>query len=635
MCGFGAILRTDGAEIPGHWLDAVDALVCHRGPDGHRRWCGTGGPGGRVRVAMTHHRLAIIDPADGAQPMVARPHGDERDSIAVAFNGCIYNHREVREELRRSGYRFATDHSDTEVLLHGWRQWGKAIIDHIEGMYAAAIWCGESGSLHLLRDPFGQKPLYEAELALGAGSVKIVSSSALAVAHVLALAQGAASPRIDFTPPLLTGYLRFGHLPPDGDTPWVSPDGCSRVRSVPRSSRLGADVSAGIDAEHDSIGRMGRRADLVAALEEALSACVQSVLESDVPLGCLLSGGVDSSIVAALARRHAGSLHTFCLRMPDPRYDESAYAARVAQALGCEHETIDAPDHAAEDLLAVLQTLGLPFGDSSILPTTWLCRAVRRRVHVALTGDGGDELCFGYDRHRAAAWPARLAPIAGLIPRSSGASAHPRSALHRFHRLVGLARDWRFVGLRAWRSIFDHRQLVALLGKHVDEPSPLRASGAASAVRQEDLDAYLPGDLLVKSDTASMAHALELRAPMLERRFAAAALAIAPSSHLAGGRKGLLRALARRVVPSCDADRPKSGFAVPLDAWFREDFGGLGSLLGAIVGDHRSWQALPIEPRAVDALLAEHREGNAQHAQRLFVLLSLGAFMRHAEVTSP
>lgn len=626
MCGIGGILRTDGGTIPDAWLDAMDARIRHRGPDGHGRFRDRvtidASPARKVvEVALVHRRLSIIDPADGAQPMVSpRGRTDGEGLVAVVFNGCIYNHRELRRELERDGRRFVTDHSDTEVLIHGHREWGAGLRERLEGMYAYAIWDHGAASLSLARDRFGEKPLYFR--VRGAGGAEPDSTV------TFCSARGALADGEDDAGPCgaerLERYLRRGFGWGDGPgapgrgTRRVFAGGAFRFDAAGGGRALPPPPLPAVSGDGDAID-----------VEGLLDRAVARRLEADVPLGCFLSGGVDSSLIACFAKRHRPELRTFSVRMPDPRYDESAYAERVAAHLATDHTTLDVAMRPAEDLVRLVESLGQPFADSSILPTYWVSRAAREHVKVALSGDGGDELFVGYERYLAADTLARHWRWLRLLPPGLEHRAHPKSLRHKLGRLGTMARDYRRLGIVAMESIFSRADVADLLGRSPAIDSPDDASHdtslpASERLRRHDVTCYLPEDLLCKVDTASMAVALEVRAPFLDRDLAAAALSM-PVRRLAPGgrRKGLLRTVARRHLPRDAVERPKMGFAVPIGEWFRTDFGGMRTLLLDRLGSRDPFGPLELNRRAVRRFIDEHQGGRRDHGHRLFSLLTL------------
>jgi asparagine synthase (glutamine-hydrolysing) len=639
MCGIAGIMRiapivSPEVAIPERWLDALDAPITARGPDGRGRWrTRAAGPSGSVtHVALVHRRMAIIDPAGGAQPMVLDARGQGSGQVAVTFNGCIYNHRELREELRGLGHRFQTDHSDTEVLLHGHRQWGRALHERLEGMYGAGIWDESERSLVLMRDMMGEKPLYFAPVRLsgdgeaGDGSayegVIVFASSASAVfAALRAIGREPGMERaivtsLEVDPGAMRRWIAFGW---DEGTPW------SGIR----------ELKPGQVAWFDSLGRSGRRRLSVEAESrgslglDAASAwamiqhSVERRLEADVPLGCFLSGGIDSGLIAAAAQRSLAKrgerLKTYTMRMPDAAYDESTLAAMTAAHLGTDHTTLDVAGadgtEAAGDARELIKWMGLPLGDSSLLPTFWLSRAVRGQVKVALSGDGGDELFAGYERHVAAAWLGRgraLWRMLGVLPWREG---NAKSFSSKMARLCGAARGAGYADLVAMYSTRMQRGLMGAASERVAFESP-------RSPHRRDLETYLPGDLLRKVDTASMRVALEVRAPMLDRELVYRAMATRREALMRGGRKGMLRAAARGVLPEAVARARKSGFAIPIGVWFKGP-GALREMLHDTVRAADAFEGIGVEIERgfVEKMLREHDAGSRDHAQRLYGLM--------------
>lgn len=673
MCGIAGILRltpegeaakaaidrTPFDAIPEKWLDLLDDSIRHRGPDGQGRFRDRAirSDGTVVDVALVHRRLSIIDHGGGAQPMVSQlatlsraPSVSERvssasplpfhpllfhgkpndavnyqqlpdlpDTLAVVFNGCIYNHRTVRAELQAAGHRFATDHSDTEALLHGWREWTTGLASHLEGMYAATIWDRSRGELQVTRDLAFEKPLY----IFQHDDVFAFSSTAAGLARLTAAMNGhvqAAS--MDW----LGQWVRFGF----SDAPSAAAhEWPARAMAHATQEWDGADMRLTKLPERDASRRVS-----VDSAERMLRASVSERLEADVPLGCFLSGGIDSSLVAGFARQELGRLRTFSVRMPDPAYDESAYAEAAAAHLGTDHTTLDCQANPAEDLVNLIREIGQPFGDSSLLPTYWVSRATRGEVKVALTGDGGDELFCGYERYRAARWLPLVAKLGESIDTETIPDTSPKSKLSKLRRLLNASR-YGYQDLLAifqWpdiRRLIDPSELGPWNHFGVNEPDPAGI----------DFWWYLSHDLMRKVDGAAMSVALETRAPFLSRQLITDCLS-APLSDLMprGQRKGLLRAVARRHLPAHIVDRPKMGFAIPIGEWFRSDYGGLRTLLL----DHMN-SAEPFGPPSlgidlnmayVRQMLDEHlgtgKSGlvTRDHSQRLYMLLVLSIWAR-------
>jgi asparagine synthase (glutamine-hydrolysing) len=616
--------------------------------------------GAVVDVALVHRRLSILDHAGGHQPMVhdgerlrpdltysagespvlahEREPGAER-LAAVAFNGCIYSHRAVRAQLESLGHRFGTDHSDTEVLVHGWRAWGRALGDELDGMYAAVIWDRTLGALSFGRDITGEKPLYRSD---GDG-LFVLCSSAAGVAGVDGVARSVLrtrGARVRVRADALRSWVRFGA----GPTPPMSVDRteAGAWRSV--------GVATGEAAEVHRAWAMPRRGGAGArfADDEAsarlLERAVASRLEADVPMGVFLSGGLDSAVVAALAHRHSPDLVAFTVRMPEAAYDESEAASDTARAIGMRHTVLECRASAAEDLVMLVERLGLPFGDSSLLPTFWVSTAARERVKVALSGDGADELFGGYRRQAVLPTLERWRRVLALIPSGIVDRRDPRGLASMLARLGVAARHG---GYDELVSVFATPDLRRVLRGASDRGSS-RETGVDPL--RHDFERYLPDDLLVKTDTASMAAGLEVRAPFLAREVVETALRTPVEVLMPGGRrKGLLRMIARRFVPAAVLDRPKRGFAIPIGAWLRDDFGGLRTLmldhlLSADpfpgLGDDPDGIGVEIDGRAVRRMLGEHDAAGAKsispwhgrdHGQRLYVLLVLSIWCRWLE----
>ncbi|QOJ18001.1 MAG: asparagine synthase (glutamine-hydrolyzing) [Phycisphaeraceae bacterium] len=677
MCGIGGIVRTDGQPIPEEWLDAIDARIAYRGPDGAGRFrdrvefTDEKGEKRVIEVALIHRRLSIIDHTSGGQPMVSERGRTEAEGlVAVVFNGCIYNHRELRRELEARGRRFVTDHSDTEVLIHGWREWGEALPDHLEGMYAYAVWDRTSAQLFLARDQLGEKPLFyrawleEPHLPQSPPRGMAFSSDCWALIAI---------PFTEETPDSATlvhwavRYAAFGYSgrmsqPYEGDgTIWeIDPGQAIKSDGAKTFHRIARDSLSNPDPAPPNPLPEGE-----GSLESLLERAVARRLEADVPLGCFLSGGVDSSLIAHFAKKHKPDLMTFTVRMPDPRYDESAHAEAVARHLGTNHRTLDVAMKPAEDLVHLIDLLGQPFGDSSILPAYWVSKAARQHVKVALSGDGGDELFLGYERYMAAPFLARHWRWLRLLPVGFLHGAHPKSRWNKLARLADMARDYPSIGLTAMESIFTQRQLRELIdlpspsgrgagGEVVSErdwsvphqplpdgrgslPAGRGSLSAIEALRHFDLNHYLPGDLLRKTDTASMAVALEVRCPFLDRDLARAVLAMPIQQLIPGGeRKGLLKQIARKHLPREVVDRPKMGFAIPIGEWFRDDDlphrgAGMKTLLLDHLNSTEPFGPIQLNPRAVRRLIDEHMTGGFRgrdHSHRLFTLLTLSIWAR-------
>ncbi|RNC81815.1 MAG: asparagine synthase (glutamine-hydrolyzing) [Phycisphaera sp.] len=673
MCGIAGIIRIhdpkDGAPpthpdaIPEAWLDTLDKSIKHRGPDGAGRFRdrATRDDGTIVDVALVHRRLSIIDHEGGHQPMVhdgkrLRPDltyqpGEtpivaseiepDLPLVAVVFNGCIYNHRELRRGLEAKGHVFETDHSDTEVLVHGWREWDVATSDHVDGMHAVIAWDRATGQIGTGRDLAGEKPLvmrYLHDKAI----IRLFSSTASGLIlndpHEPFSVSGKPIDELSYL--LRTGssntYLNdvfpeyrgsWSLRPPIPHRNARKPDSRIAHKYLLRqsSSHHQHRINRGTRPRLSSLGRTDR----------IIVNAVTSRLEADVPLGIFLSGGIDSGLIAAIAKEHQSDINTFTVRMPDKQFDESEAAAETAKHLGTDHHTLECDPHPAEDLVHLIQQLGLPFGDSSLLPTYWVSKAAREHVKVALAGDGGDELFGGYRRHTIAPKLNRYHRLLKLIPSSLLDRRTPGSRGDYLARLANAAKHGGYPELLAIFQTPDLTELICepVRSHYTTNTDPLRY----------DFDNYLPNDLLRKTDTASMAVGLEVRAPFLARELVEAALRT-PLDILMpkGERKGLLKQVARRYLPDRIVDRPKQGFAIPIGEWFRTDYGSMRTLLYDHLVSRDPFPGLAeagvsINMGFVRRMLREHDAAGEKsinpwhgrdHSQRLYMLLVLSIWAK-------
>lgn len=621
MCGIAGIVRCDDQPIDRLRAEAMLNHMLHRGPDGQ-------GISEHARCTLIHVRLAIIDALGGEQPMHA-PRHDQAGPLHLVFNGEVYNHRALRAKLEKQGYVFRSDHSDTEALLLGYRAYGRELPKHMRGMFAFAIWDEDKRALFMARDRTGKKPLYVRR-----------SDNELAFASLPATlaADPAYRPRVD--PQALTTFLRVGY-----------PFGSSMLKDIselPPAHWMTIDTSGRVDVERywqpPPISRSSTSIGAVDSVGEILAEAVGVRLEADVPLGCFLSGGIDSSLVAALAqqelaRRGGAALRTFSVAMPDSQYDESPHARTVARHIGSDHTELMAEvSDVMADLQQLMQVTGEPTADSGILPSYWLCQAVKPHFSVALSGDGGDELFGGYDRYRAMALLARHRWWLKCMPTGLLRSAHERSQITRLRRLAeaasGASPDQQYAHMI---HLFSDDQIARLapgltgsLGRNLmagwpDEPD------AAHAAMRWDLHHYLPFELLRKVDRSSMAVALEVRCPMLDTQVTDLAGHLPTSVLMPGGlSKGLLRKLAGRYLPASIVQRPKRGFAIPVGLWFRES-------LRDGLADHLNDPALDeagIDRGYARKLFDAHVHGRADHTHRLFALLQLSLWGRWLRETS-
>jgi asparagine synthase (glutamine-hydrolysing) len=660
MCGIAGILRTypPGTQVPPReesireeWLDILDESIKHRGPDGAGRFRDrvVRADGTTVDVALIHRRMAIIDLAGGHQPMLLKPdEPDAPDQVVVVFNGCIYNHRELRKELEAEGARFRTDHSDTEVLLWGWRKWGTVLFEKAEGMFALALWDREVASGILAVDHFAEKPLYhfcdptlaeDLERKPPMFSMFASTASALNKLRSVMAIEGLASLDKEL-PANLEGWLRFGwNLWPPAVCKSLDP---STYRIVP-GHESSCSITRDVDGPWTLALRPGRQHLDVSQVDHLLRQAVHARLDADVPLGVFLSGGIDSALVAKYASEVRPDIQAFTVRMPSASHDESEAAAETASHLRIQHHILDCETNAAADLIKSIETLGLPFGDSSLLPSVWLCRAAAKHVKVALGGDGGDDLFLGYQRqviakalNRAGSRRDALHGLAEALD-VRGRLGHPRFA--KAIRAIDAAANDGYKDLVAIFPSSMFSQLWPDWKPHSMHHFGMVPHGAEDDFflmlqRRFDAMSYLPFDLLRKADTASMSAPLELRCPFLDSKLAFAALGATRESLLLNGqRKGLLRALARKYLPASIVDRPKMGFAIPLADWFRSDFGSLRTLLGDLVINAKDpfpadILGCELNRTFIRELFDQHMSGKRDHAQRLYALLVMAIWCR-------
>lgn len=569
MCGIAGFA---GAPNPVALAAMMEALA-HRGPDDAGQFIDP-----QSGVHLGFRRLAVIDIAGGRQPM-----WNETQDVAVIFNGEIYNFMELRAELIAAGHRFASDHSDTEVLVHGYEQWGDDLPARLNGMFAFAIWDSRAQSLFLARDRFGEKPLF---YSAGPGHFAFASELSALICHP------AVDRAVDDT--ALQKFFAYGYIP--------APHALYRgARKLPGGAMLRVPlagfrpviqhywrfaITAGTDAPENRID------PLTEELRHLLDRAVQRRLVSDVPLGVFLSGGIDSSLTLALACRHRdpATLDSFTIGFNEASFDESRYARQVAAALGTRHhERILGFDEAQAVAAEVLGRMDEPIGDASLLPTYFLCSLARRHVTVALSGDGGDEMFAGYDPFAALAPAAlydRLVPPALHTVLRAAAGALPHSTRNmsldfRIRRtLMGLSYP-ASMRLPVWMAPLEPRRMGALF----DRPLPpeelyaeaIAAHDAAQADNPVDraleffTNFYLQDNILTKTDRAAMLVSLEARAVFLDNDVVDFCARLPHGYKMRGGvRKFLLKRAARGLVPQMVLDRPKKGFGVPVARWLRD-----------------------------------------------------------------
>ncbi|HEY7201678.1 MAG TPA: asparagine synthase (glutamine-hydrolyzing) [Candidatus Dormibacteraeota bacterium] len=611
MCGIAGWAGRPGEP---ELLDRMGLAIAHRGPDDRGRMV-------RPGAGFAFRRLSIIDVAGGNQPIE-----NEDGSAAIVLNGEIYNHHELREELRRRGHRFRT-RSDVEVVLHLWEDEREACVERLRGMFALAIWDERERTLFLARDRVGKKPLYHCSLPDGAlvfgSEIKAILQhpdvprvpDLAAIDHYLTL---------QYVPSPLTAFQGIGRVPPGHWLRWRDGEVTVRryweLRYGPKHMEPEAEL----------------REELVRLLREAVAVR----LESEVPLGAFLSGGVDSSAVVALAAQASGRrLQTFSIGFDADGFDESAYARLVAERFGTDHHELRVTGGAPELIDDIVWHYDQPFGDSSAIPSFHVARITRPHVTVVLNGDGGDEAFAGYGRYarvsRGARYlglppPLRFALFAAgraagpLVPRARRlAEFRPRSP----HEAYAATLTHLSPARKPW--LYRSEALLDLAGA---APPPMellqrrRQPFLLDAMLEADVNHYLPDDLLVKMDVATMAHSLEARSPFLDHRLLEFAARLPPGLKLRGANgKHLLKAALRGLLPDAVLDRPKMGFGVPMGDWLRT---GLRDLLqDALLSDRalgRGW----FRPAAVRHMVSRQLAGHDEFHRVLWDLLLLELWLR-------
>jgi asparagine synthase (glutamine-hydrolysing) len=633
MCGLAGIFHPDaGTGIDAALLRRMTTALAHRGPDGDGFHTEPG-------LGLGHRRLAIIDLAGGHQPMA-----NEDGSVVIVFNGEIYNFADLRPQLQALGHVFRSDHSDTETIVHAWESWGPDCLQQLDGMFVFAVWDRNRGQLFLARDRLGKKPLYYAHTPDGA----FVFGSEMA-----ALAEVPALPR-RISPTAVEDFFTWGYIP-DPATIYA---GIHRLpaahflllerglleRGLPERGR--APVPRRYWQPPTEI-RPQDEAGATAELTARLQAATATRLVADVPLGAFLSGGVDSSaVVVTAARLRSTPLDTFTIGF-DGAEDETRYAVMVSQRAGTVQHNERA---AAVDMIEAARVqgriFGEPFGDSSAVPTFSVCRLARRHATVAMSGDGGDEVFAGYRRYR---WHMLVEAVRRCLPapvrrHAIGALARAYPKLDRAprwlrakHTLTELSLDAALGYLSTMTQVHQARRralLAPALLARLDGYDPTAriaalmedcgSEDALLAAQHVDLATWLPGRMLVKVDRASMANALEVRAPLLDYRLAAWGLALPRQLkiHHGEGKYVLKRAL-EPYLPHDVLYRPKQGFATSLAGLFRREAARLRArLTGAALLDSGLFA-----PAAIGRLLREHETGQFDHSGALWLLLVFEGFL--------
>lgn len=640
MCGITGSVWTDPtlAIDPGV-LDAMTRAIAHRGPDDHATWRDDShrdAHGRPIGVGLGFRRLAIIDIDGAPQPLVSEDGG-----VRMIFNGEIYNYQTLRRRLQGSGHRFRTD-GDGEPIVHGYEDVGTDVFAQLNGMFAVAIWDARRHRLVLARDRIGQKPLFYA-ITQGNDGQRIVFGSEL---KCLAEVAGVCT---EVDPDAIDEFLTYQYIP-HPRTIWKN------VHSVPpghfvvfENNQIRIERFWDYDPSqlHDVTPEDG-----VERIRQLLDDSVRLRMRSDVPLGSFLSGGIDSSIITALAVRHSRQtggqrVKTFSIGFAQRDFDETHHAAAVADHLGTDHTRLEVSPNAGEMIDTLVHHYDQPFGDSSALPTYYLSKLTREHVTVALSGDGGDELFAGYDRYRAL-WlsqklqryfPLHRMPGINLVQRLPD-SSRQRDVIRRAKRFIealGQSDSRRYLN---WIQIFpesmraglyDDRFVSQLSGSDPAEflDSVWSASSGRDLVSRAssaDVLSYLPCDLCTKVDIASMANSLEVRQPMLDYRLVQFAGSLPVSQKFLGRRGKLILGDAfGDLIPKNIFTRKKMGFGVPIASWFRNELRPMAedSLVGADSRLHAYFR-----PQALAELLSQHQQERHNHGYRLWNLVILERWLR-------
>ena len=620
MCGICGVIHFDGAPVTQRLLRVMNDRLKHRGPDGEGYFSG-----GHVGLAM--RRLKIIDIAGSDQPLY-----NEDGSVALVFNGEIYNYHALRQGLIQRGHRLRTA-GDGEVIVHLYEEHGVDALKHLRGMFALALWDARRGKLLQARDRFGQKPLYyyqDSRVFVFASEIKAI----LAHPDVPRQSRFAADDGR-----VLADYLSFGYLP-------APETAFSGVRMLPPATWLEVDLD-GMDRsgrywEHPLLAPPdpnAKAATTIGELREQLAEAVKLRLVSDVPLGAFLSGGLDSSLIAALMRQHSNAaVKTFSIGFEgDDSFDETPYAEQVARHLGTEHTAFRVKADALELLPELVWHHDQPFADSSAIPTYLVSKLTRQQVTVALTGDGGDELFAGYERFYAAALMRKLqfmpdsvlrgtAGLLRLLPEGTG-YYDPVKRARRFARAASQPLAEAYFDLV---RPFDAELLAQICPGAAHRTSidsylsPTQPHAVARLV-EANMRSYLPDDLLVKADRCSMQASLEARAPFLDHQLAEYAATIPFNLKMKGSRtKHILKEAARGLLPDEIIERKKHGFGLPLGAWLRRDIAPVRDILLS----RRARERGLLETSVVKRLISEHESGRRDHNRQLWALLSLEEWQR-------
>jgi asparagine synthase (glutamine-hydrolysing) len=633
MCGIAGAAWTDPAQaLSPEILRRMTTAIVHRGPDDAGEYFGDSIPPGRGQCALGFRRLSIIDLAGGHQPL-----SNEDGSIWIAFNGEIYNYRELRGPLIARGHRFATD-SDTEVIVHLYEDQGIDCLQQLRGMFAFALWDAPRGRLLLARDRLGKKPLvYRSE-----------PGRLLFASELKTLLQVPGLPR-QLSPRAIEQFLTYQYVP----HPHCILEGYAKLPPAHYAvyERGDLQIRRYWEAPYNQLPLPERSPEVWSReLRATLTEAVRLRMRSDVPLGAFLSGGIDSTITAGLMQSLSDQpIHTFSIGFEEPEFDERSFARAAASHLGTNHHEFVVQPSALEMLPRLIWHYDEPFGDSSAIPTMYLAEVTRRVVTVALSGDGGDELFAGYPRYQAVFQASRLDRLPRWIRQVCGwniwqqlipASQQQRNfgrRLKRFLSAVAIPPELRYL---RWIGIFDQPARAELYTPEFQEQ--LAGYDAAEYLLKVfrrfpnrdlvtrttavDVETYLPCDILTKVDIATMAHSLEARCPFLDQQVVELAARMPVELKLDSRlQKKILIETFGDLLPEAVWKRPKMGFGVPIDHWFR---GALAPLLQETLLSERALARGMFRPEVVRRTIEEHVSGRFDQRYRLWNLLVLEQWQR-------
>ncbi|HXE15866.1 MAG TPA: asparagine synthase (glutamine-hydrolyzing) [Stellaceae bacterium] len=619
MCGIAGFVLQGQPRDAGQRLKAMTDRIRHRGPDGEGFFLQSTADG-RYTIGLGHRRLAIIDLATGDQPITHQSAG-----VTLVFNGEIYNFRELRAELESRGHRFRTS-SDTEALLNAYVEWGPRCVERFRGMFAFALWDDGNQRLMLARDHFGKKPLFIQE----SGGAVLFGSEIKAI-----LSFGGATPSLDRAS--LADYFVYRYVP----APHTLFAGIRKL--MPGSYAVWEKghltETAFYHPPYGDAPEIPSISDPVAAFTERLDDAVRVRMVSDVPFGAFLSGGLDSSAIVALMSRHAAQpINTFSVGFREARYSELPYAASIARQFGTNHTELTI---AADDLMQHLPTLidhqDAPVAEASNIPIYLISREAAKSVKMVLTGEGSDELLGGYPKHAAERYAA-------IYQRLVPACAHDRVVAplinvlpYRFRRIKILAAS---IALRdpaermaRWMGALTYTERDKLLSgvqeRRPIDPEPFRVDGRRSALERVlyfDQTSWLPDNLLERGDRITMAASIEARMPFMDTELARFMARLPDKWRIRGlTRKYLLRRAMENVLPPAILERPKVGFRVPINEWFR---GPMRGFVRELIDAPSSLARTLCDRATIDRTLAEHESGRQNHEKLIWIMVNLELFQR-------